>query len=78
MLVYYMLSGGKHPFGDASKRKANILAEKYTLEGINVEAKDLIESMINNDPKKRPNITEVLQHPYFWDDDKYGHNSRTR
>lgn len=75
MLVYYVLSGGKHPFGDRSKREANILAGNYNLQGIDEEAKDLIESMINSDPKKRPKITDVLQHPYFWGDDKYGHKS---
>lgn len=75
MLVYYMCSGGKHPFGDTSERKSNILEGKYILKDIDEEAMDLIEGMINSDPRERPKIDEVLHHPYFWNEDKYGHKS---
>ena len=33
-VFYYILSGGKHPFGDALHRQANILAGKSALEKI--------------------------------------------
>lgn len=33
-LIYYVLSGGKHPFGDRLRRQANILNGDYTLEKI--------------------------------------------
>ena len=53
----------------------NIESNKFSLEGL-VEhcgefeaelAKDLIESMIQNNANKRPTAHDVLQHPLFWD-----------
>ncbi|XP_051744301.1 serine/threonine-protein kinase/endoribonuclease ire-1-like isoform X6 [Ctenopharyngodon idella] len=68
MLVYYILSDGKHPFGDMD-REGNIKIGKYTLEHVqDIVAKDLIEWMINKEPAERLTIDEVLRHPYFWDD----------
>ncbi|XP_043084607.1 serine/threonine-protein kinase/endoribonuclease IRE1-like [Puntigrus tetrazona] len=75
MLVYYILSGGKHPFDakdtkDAKDREENIKKGLHSLEGLqDIVAKDLIEWMINKDPSERLTIDEVLRHPYFWDDD---------
>ncbi|KAL4006617.1 methylmalonyl-CoA/ethylmalonyl-CoA epimerase [Sarotherodon galilaeus] len=68
MLVYYILSGGHHPFGDISfKCESNIYDGKYSLDHVqDVVAKDLIEWMINNEPKKRPKVEECLNHPFFW------------
>ncbi|XP_076139093.1 uncharacterized protein LOC143122151 isoform X3 [Alosa pseudoharengus] len=71
MLVYYILSGGKHPFGDPVRCHGNICDGKYTLQDLNdEEVKDLVESMLNIIPKERPRITEVLKHPYFWEEDR--------
>ncbi|XP_020486210.2 uncharacterized protein [Labrus bergylta] len=72
MLIYYILSGGHHPFGDISfKCENNIHEGKYTLDHVqDVVAKDLIEWMINEEPKKRPKVEECLSHPFFWDPDK--------
>ncbi|KAG5269561.1 hypothetical protein AALO_G00203410 [Alosa alosa] len=69
MLVYYILSGGKHPFGDDIRCISNIYNGDYQLQYLNddEEAKDLLESMLNVNPDARPRITEVLSHPYFWD-----------
>ncbi|CAI5668650.1 unnamed protein product [Oreochromis niloticus] len=68
MLIYYILSGGHHPFGDISfKCESNIYDGKYSLDHVqDVVAKDLIEWMINNEPKKRPKVEECLNHPFFW------------
>ena len=30
-VVYYVLTGGKHPFGSSLRRQANIEADDYTL-----------------------------------------------
>lgn len=69
MLTYYILSDGKHPFGDGIWCVMNILKGEYSLEDIkDIAAKDLIEWMINKEPDKRPTIDKVLNHPYFWDD----------
>ena len=68
MLIYYILSGGHHPFGDKSfKCELNIYYGKYNLDHVqDVEAKDLIEWMINEEPKNRPKVEECLSHPFFW------------
>lgn len=69
MLTYYILSDGKHPFGDAIFREVNILRGEYSLDDVqDKKATDLIKWMINKDQEKRPTIDKVLNHPYFWDD----------
>ncbi|KAL7876064.1 hypothetical protein AOLI_G00110270 [Acnodon oligacanthus] len=71
MLVYYILSRGHHPFGKGVHCEFNILYGKYSLEHLKDDlAKDLVEWMINHDPKKRPKIEEALAHPFFWTDKK--------
>uniref|UniRef100_UPI0037E97854 uncharacterized protein n=1 Tax=Semicossyphus pulcher TaxID=241346 RepID=UPI0037E97854 len=68
MLIYYILSGGHHPFGDKSYQcENNIYEGRYDLKHVrDVVAKDLIEWMINEEPKKRPKVEECLSHPFFW------------
>ncbi|XP_062417112.1 serine/threonine-protein kinase/endoribonuclease ire-1-like isoform X2 [Pungitius pungitius] len=68
MLIYYILSEGHHPFGDIPiECDHNILNGKYTLDLVqDVLAKDLIESMIDKEPKNRPQVEECLSHPFFW------------
>ena len=71
MLIYYILSGGHHPFGDGFRCEYNIHEGKYNLEHVDDGmARDLIEWMINKEPKKRPTVQEALSHPFFWDEDK--------
>ncbi|XP_037615231.1 serine/threonine-protein kinase/endoribonuclease IRE1-like isoform X9 [Sebastes umbrosus] len=68
MLSYYILSGGHHPFGDKSSKCENNIDEgRYSLDHVqDVVAKDLIEWMINEEPKNRPKVEECLSHPFFW------------
>uniref|UniRef100_A0A671WGZ8 Uncharacterized LOC115578151 n=1 Tax=Sparus aurata TaxID=8175 RepID=A0A671WGZ8_SPAAU len=58
MLIYYILSGGHHPFGDKlHKCEYNIDEGLYALDHVeDVVAKDLIELMIHKEPKKRPTM----------------------
>ncbi|XP_043924037.1 uncharacterized protein LOC122799199 [Protopterus annectens] len=72
MLAYYVLSRGHHPFEDSTAGiEMNILDGKYSLDHVTDEvAKDLVERMISKSPKDRPKITQVLNHPYFWDKSK--------
>lgn len=69
-VFYYVLSNGQHPFGEHFYREANIINNKYNLDsafgGINIEAKDLIEHMIQADYRKRPSAKGIMSHPYFW------------
>ncbi|CAG8528964.1 14687_t:CDS:2, partial [Racocetra persica] len=75
-LFYYVLTGGDHPFGDRYSREINILKGVYELNKLDgmgeegIEAKDLIERMIERDPKKRPKSGTVMIHPYFWSPSK--------
>ncbi|XP_029382382.1 serine/threonine-protein kinase/endoribonuclease IRE2 [Echeneis naucrates] len=68
MLIYYILSGGHHPFeGNPFECESNIYKGKYNLDHVqDVMAKDLIEWMIDAEPKNRPKVKECLSHPYFW------------
>lgn len=69
MLTYYILSDGKHPFGDGIFREVNILRGEYSLDDVqDKKTTDLVEWMINKDQDKRPTVDKVLDHPYFWDD----------
>ncbi|GAO47110.1 hypothetical protein SAICODRAFT_23340 [Saitoella complicata NRRL Y-17804] len=72
-VFYYVLSNGAHPFGDRYMREGNIIKGQYRLDHLDgmgeegIEAKDLISRMISPDPRRRPDATNVLLHPYFWD-----------
>ncbi|XP_068432589.1 uncharacterized protein [Clinocottus analis] len=68
MLSYYILSGRHHPFGKKSFQCENNIHEgKYTLDHVkDVVAKDLIEWMIDKEPKNRPQVEKCLSHPFFW------------
>ncbi|XP_065108623.2 uncharacterized protein [Paramisgurnus dabryanus] len=71
MLVYYLLSVGKHPFegNNLWEQEAKIREGNYSLDEVDdVVAKDLIERMISKVPEERPTVDEALNHPYFWDD----------
>ncbi|KAI8874918.1 kinase-like protein, partial [Backusella circina FSU 941] len=71
-VFYYVLSGGDHPFGNRFGREHNILNGVYDLEKLDamgedgVEAKDLVERMLSNNPKSRPTSDTILGHPFFW------------
>jgi serine/threonine protein kinase len=65
----YVLSGGKHPFGQkAAFRHANIATGNLQMpaEITDPSAIDLIQKMLAFDPSKRISIDQVLQHPFFF------------
>ncbi|XP_028330507.1 2-5A-dependent ribonuclease-like isoform X2 [Gouania willdenowi] len=72
MLTYYVLSGGHHPFGDELYAvDSNIHKGDYNLDHVqDLVAKDLIECMINKEPRERPKVNQCLRHPFFWDSEK--------
>eukprot|EP00871_Galdieria_phlegrea_P004991 jgi/Galph1/5493/GphlegSOOS_G4162.1 len=74
-IIYYVLSQGKHPFGESIyERDGRICKGEYDileLERLNFwEAKHLIEKMIALSPEERPSARQVLRHPLFWSDSK--------
>eukprot|EP00210_Caulerpa_lentillifera_P001464 g1405.t1 len=67
--MYHCISGGRHPFGESSyTRDDNILKQSPHLDALDdiPEGKDLIASMLDKDPVKRPSIEEVKEHPFWW------------
>jgi serine/threonine-protein kinase/endoribonuclease IRE1 len=71
-LFFYILTEGKHPYGNRFDRKANIIKEKKDLSLLssNEEAHDLITHMLRRQPSQRPDIEKCLLHPFFWDSAK--------
>lgn len=70
-LVYYVLTGGLHPFGPSYEREFNIRKSQPTLHpSLSPEARDLVFAMIECNPTKRPTAHEIALHPFFWSDSK--------
>lgn len=74
LVFFYVLTKGSHPFdcGDRYMREVNIRKGNFNLKPLEVlgdftyEAKDLIGSMLHQDPKRRPSARDVMAHPFFW------------
>ncbi|KOX79225.1 Serine/threonine-protein kinase/endoribonuclease ire-1 [Melipona quadrifasciata] len=74
-VFYYVLSDGKHPFGDPLRRQANILCGESDLsglcDGISQNDKELalvlIKAMIASNPSERPPVMAVHDYPIFWE-----------
>ena len=69
ILFGYSLSGGKHPFGEGNMRDYRIETKRpmiLTLRDLNKneQAMELIQWMLNPEPKKRPTATQVLEHHF--------------
>ncbi|KAI9782182.1 MAG: bifunctional endoribonuclease/protein kinase ire1 [Peltula sp. TS41687] len=75
-VFFYILSRGNHPFGDRYMREANIVKGQYNLSQLEeladygYEAIALISCMLDHDPRKRPDATNVIVHPFFWSPEK--------
>lgn len=71
-VIYYVLTGGKHPFGEQTHREANIMDGKFSLKDLDRKyppyVKNLIKDMIAYNSEDRLSIEQVQKHPYFWDD----------
>ncbi|KAJ6193529.1 serine/threonine-protein kinase/endoribonuclease IRE1 precursor [Bipolaris maydis] len=78
-VFYYVLTGGCHPFDDEEGwmqiREYNIKKEKSNLDRLllgadSVEPHHLIQWMLRPRPESRPTALQVMNHPFFWDDQK--------
>ncbi|KAK3764203.1 hypothetical protein RRG08_044130 [Elysia crispata] len=71
MLLYFILTGGQHPFGGTPlEAEVNIARSVTQLEHIGEEANDLVSGMLYPDPVARPAIEHCLKHPFFWSNEK--------
>ncbi|XP_022769421.1 serine/threonine-protein kinase/endoribonuclease IRE1b-like [Durio zibethinus] len=67
-VLFFCITGGKHPYGDSIERDVNIVNDRkdlFLVESI-PEAMDLFCHLLDPNPEMRPKAQEVLQHPFFW------------
>jgi serine/threonine protein kinase len=72
LLFAFTLNDGKHAFGDdyldrikRIEKKEAMIATAKELDKEFPGALKLIESMLNQDPKNRPKISDILYNPFF-------------
>ncbi|GFY70631.1 uncharacterized protein TNIN_266071 [Trichonephila inaurata madagascariensis] len=73
MLVFYILSGGKHPFGSSDQECQVNIKQGQSMMGSHLEdteARDLVNETIKGDVSARPTTAVISKHPYFWDINK--------
>eukprot|EP01112_Ceratiomyxa_fruticulosa_P018506 TRINITY_DN5925_c0_g1_i1.p1 TRINITY_DN5925_c0_g1~~TRINITY_DN5925_c0_g1_i1.p1 ORF type:complete len:660 (+),score=126.06 TRINITY_DN5925_c0_g1_i1:190-2169(+) len=75
LILYYILTGGEHPFGTEPKfMRIKMQDGKYRLKKLDVEEADsLLQWMLKPKPDERPTAKKVLCHPFFWDNEKREH-----
>ncbi|KAF5747250.1 hypothetical protein HS088_TW06G01431 [Tripterygium wilfordii] len=67
-VLFFCITGGKHPYGDSFERDVNIVNDRkdlFLVENI-PEAVDLIARLLDPIPDFRPKAQDVLHHPLFW------------
>jgi len=73
-VYYYLLTWGKHPFGQNFHRQANILSGQKDVDLLNSDRQhtqiSLINKMISPEPNDRPPTSALLKHPVFWNKEK--------
>lgn len=67
-LIFYCITGGKHPFGDYYERDMNIVNNRFDLFLVDhiPEAVHLISQLLQPNPEMRPTAVYVIYHPLFW------------
>ncbi|XP_059170253.1 uncharacterized protein LOC131951863 isoform X2 [Physella acuta] len=71
MLLYFILTGGQHPFGTTPlEAELNIARSSSQMQHISEEANDLVSGMLFPDPAARPTVEHCLKHPFFWSSEK--------
>ncbi|KAL0361874.1 UNVERIFIED_CONTAM: Serine/threonine-protein kinase/endoribonuclease IRE1b [Sesamum radiatum] len=68
-ILFFCMTGGKHPFGESLERDVNIVNDRKDLFLIDniPEATNLVSRLLDPNPDLRPKAIEVMHHPLFWD-----------
>ncbi|CAB4309313.1 unnamed protein product [Prunus armeniaca] len=67
-VLFFCVTGGKHPYGDSIERDVNIVNDQKDLFLVDTipEAVDLFNHLLDPNPDMRPTAMDVLHHPFFW------------
>lgn len=67
-VIFFCITGGKHPFGDHLERDSNIVKNQVDLFMIDhiPEAVHLLSHLLDPEPESRPTAWSVMDHPLFW------------
>jgi len=77
IVLFFIVSDGQHPYGERLPKTEDFDIRDHLIEEMKVppnvrdvetekwDAADLILHMIDPNPDNRPNVTDVLIHPYF-------------
>ncbi|CAE1227529.1 unnamed protein product [Acanthosepion pharaonis] len=66
MVAHFIISGGHHPFGQDDEVILNIILNDWQLHHLSEEASDIISAMLSGAPTNRPDVEDIMKHPYFW------------
>ncbi|WWC69578.1 uncharacterized protein I206_103521 [Kwoniella pini CBS 10737] len=76
-LYFWVLMSGEHPYGETYNRESNIVkGDMVNMENLSIlgeegeEAKELIGRLLSLEPGSRPDTSECLVHPFFWNPGK--------
>ncbi|PON33104.1 Serine/threonine protein kinase [Parasponia andersonii] len=67
-VLFFCVTGGKHPYGDCIERDVNIVNDRkdlFLVENM-PEVVDLFTRLLDPNPDLRPRAMDVLHHPFFW------------
>ncbi|KAJ0086245.1 hypothetical protein Patl1_09365 [Pistacia atlantica] len=67
-VLFFCMTGGKHPYGDSFERDVNIVNDQkdlFLVENV-PEAVDLFLQLLHPSPDMRPKAQDALHHPFFW------------
>lgn len=67
-VIFFCITGGKHPFGDHLERDVNIVKNRVDLFMVDhiPEAVELLSHLLDPEPESRPTAWNVMDHPLFW------------
>jgi serine/threonine-protein kinase/endoribonuclease IRE1 len=72
MVAFYIVTKGRHPFGEERYRLDNLLnGNPVDLDMVkDLSARDLLTWMLSYELKERPSAEEALKHPYLQSDEQ--------